>query len=779
MLTLVRLARIVTVAAVVAGMLPVGTVGTAMAAGTSCTATAPSVTGYPGAITEVDLSVVNTSSSVANWIQVARPSGDYTIYSVSVDGWSGGSDVAAATFTDGGLAPGDTLGVRLWFQSTVWESAGQNWAVRMAAQNDGSGAVDCGGSRQTAVHIDLPPSGAGQGVSGVTVDPTLTSAIISWQTDQPTGSSVSYGTGGLYDQHSAYDLNPVTSHLVVLSGLHKDTVYHFRVEGMVDDTTALYSADGTFMTLAGGSAGGSGGSTGGGTNNGGGSGGTNGMSGGGGAGKLPTPRGTIAIKADPTETVAPVVTLGTSVARPFTSLPELSGTVTDNVAVARVDYSLDGGKTWVLVPNPPGLGNKTARFTIAPNKLEDGDYSLVIRGVDTSGNVGLVRPGTLVVDLEPPRIGSELVAFGSQAAVLDEAGRYEAAVGADQTVTMNAVGGPTSIVIQATREAGEGVEKGLQTFYLHQDRASGLWRGALGFAKAGTYHLRAVARDGAGNQTVREVQDVVVSAPARVTTASGGAVAGAQVTVYQRDMDTGQWKEWDGEAYGQVNPTHTRADGVFGALLPAGTYYLKVAAAGYQTVVTQAFDLRRVTPFVPVVKLSPAMQLKVGKWSLTWPGLTLSRVAVDPVAGAKSGGAVMGLAALVGKQLPKFGLPTTDGRTVTSVGLQGHPTVLTVLSTWSPMTNGQLDALASVPDRAKAAVVMPVYVGEHAGRVTATLATSGHELPAIVDAHAALGDHWGIPTVPTHIFVDQTGRVKAVYAGSLSTDELLERLTKL
>jgi hypothetical protein len=776
MLTLARLARLIIAAVVMAGMLPVGTAGTVMAAGMSCTATAPSVTGYPGAITEVDLSIVNTSSSVTNWIQIARPSGDYTIYSVSVDGWSGGSDVAAATFTDGGLAPGDSVDVRLWFQSTVWESAGQHWAVRTAAQNDGSGAVDCGGSRQTSVHIDLPSSGAGQGVSGVTVDPTQTSAIINWQTDQPTGSSVSYGTGVLYDQHSAYDLNPVTSHLVVVSGLHKDTVYHFRVEGMVDDTTALYSADGTFMTLAGGSAGGSV-SPGGGTNNGGGAGGTNGTSGG--AGKLPTPRGTIAIKANPTETVEPVVTLGTSVARPFTSLPVLSGTVTDNVAVARVDYSLDGGKTWVLVPNPPGLGTGTVRFTIAPSKLEDGDYALVIRGVDTSGNAGLVRPGTLVVDLEPPRIGSELVAYGSQAAVLDEAGRYEAAVGADQTVTMNAVGGPTSIVIQATREAGEGVEKGVQTFYLHQERASGLWRGALGFAKAGTYHLRAVARDGAGNQTVRDVQDVVVSAPARVTTTSGEAVAGAEVTVFQRDLDTGQWKEWDGEAYGQVNPAHTRADGVFGVLLPAGTYYMKVAAAGYQTVVTQVFELQRVTPLVPVVTLPAAMQIKVGKWSWTWPGLKLSRVAVHPVAGTKPEGTAMGPAALVGKQLPKFSLPTTDGRTVTSVGLQGHPTVLTVLSTWSPMTNGQLDALASVPDRAKAAVAMPVYVGEHAGRVTATLATSGHDLPALVDVLAVLGDRWGVPTVPTHIFVDQTGRVKAVYAGSLSTDELLERLATL
>jgi hypothetical protein len=748
------------VAVLVVGLLP----GLASAKVSSCGASVSPSSLSPGTDTDLTVSIVNISGPDIVWVQLVRPNADYSVNAAASDGWDPVVNASSVVLTGGDLSGDGRMTVDVNVHAVAWESDAANWTVRVSDSPFGASATDCTGARSTTIQTYLAPDNAGAGVSNVAAASTATSVAIQWDSDVATGSGVSYGLTSDYGGSTAYDPTLATHHSVSISGLEPETGYHFQVAGLDSGNAPYFSGDNTFLTLAapvvrGGPGGG-------------------GNGGSGGATPVPTPvagggaapRGTIAIKAVPTETVAPTVEVTTNVSRPFTKDLTISGVARDNVAVARVDYSLDGGKSWIVVPSPPGLGTKQANFSFAPINPEDGNYSLVVRATDTSGNVGKTNPATLVIDRLPPRMGGVLVSFGPQVATLDAAGRWRATVGVDETVTMNAVGGPVSMVVAATRV---GMSRVSQNFYLRKDNGNGLWKGLISFSEPGTYELAATAVDGAGNTTTRQLSDVVVSDAARVVTPRGAGVGGATVTLYYRQPGTQTWLEWDGGAYGQVNPQRTRATGMFAMVAPPGTYYLKAEAAGYRTMVTQQFSLDRPTPLGPALRLAKRAQLRVGPWSWTLPGITLTQITVD-AAGTVSGGPAAG-SNLLGRSLPAFRLPTTSGGTVTPVGLQGKPTVVTMMSTWAPPADGQLAALAQLQTHHDVNVV-PLYLGEHVGRVQTALARGGYELSATVDTAATLSDTLGVPIVPTHYFVDRNGKVGATYTGFLSADQLLARL---
>ncbi|HEX3082172.1 MAG TPA: Ig-like domain-containing protein [Candidatus Saccharimonadia bacterium] len=598
-------------------------------------------------------------------------------------------------------------------------------------------------------------------ISNVAVgDVGQTQATITWDTDVASDSQVAYGLDGAYGSQSALDSALVTSHSVTVSGLVANTAYHFAVTSATpaDGGTAT-SGDNTFLTdapvppapppVTGG-----GGTT----------------SDGGVTKVLPghTPRGTVAIKTAPTETTPPTVALVTSLAKPFSQEPAISGLAHDDVAVARVDYSLDGGRSWVVVPNPPGLGGKSVSFSFTPPRLDDGNYSLVVRAADTSGNVAQTEPVALVIDRQPPAVGAALVSFGPQVESVDAAGQLESVAGLDQTISLNAVGGPVSIMVEAAKA---GSAQPSHSFALRQDPASGLWTGVLAFDQAGTYQLRANAVDGAGNRVVRELAAVAVRGAGVVAAdTSKASIGAAKLTVYYRQAATGAWLVWDGPAYGEVNPLRTRGDGSFSLVLPAGTYYLKAEAEGYKTEVTREFTLDATTPVTPRLALTKRTVWRIGNWSWMLPGLALAPASVNVAPRTATA-----TASLVGKPLPAFAVAGTGGTLLTPVNLRGKPAVITILSSWAPVSAEQLPALADL--RGKGSVnVVPLYVGERVGRVTATLARGGYNLTAYTDDTAALIPELPQPNLPTHIFVSSAGIVTGTYTGVLTPAGLQARI---
>ena len=77
---------------------------------------------------------------------------------------------------------------------------------------------------------------------------THNSAVITWQTEEPSTSKVEYGETTAYGS-AAESADAVTQHSVKLEGLQPNRVYHFRVSSSAADKDTGVSDDQTFQTL--------------------------------------------------------------------------------------------------------------------------------------------------------------------------------------------------------------------------------------------------------------------------------------------------------------------------------------------------------------------------------------------------------------------------------------------------------------------------------------------------------------------------------------------------
>lgn len=685
------------------------------------------------------------------------------MYDGSFGGWSDRVEPEGVTLEDGTLAPGATYTFTLEVRMTVAHRPATAWSIQASDDSGGSEPRACGGA-QTLINGHPDNSGDGQGVTDVAVtDVTQTSATVTWLSENPYSSIVYFGTSSNYTQISGYDSAPVTSHSVDLTGLQPGTNYHFQVAGIDDEYESVYSGDGSFQTQAGAvvAPGGGTGSTGGG----------------------PSPAGSPVAVPVPIEVTPPVVAIATTLDKAYRDAPKIQGTASDNVGIATVEFSVDGGKNWSVAQvtetaRTTGTGRRkttsttraNVRFGFVPVLVEDGNYALAVRATDTSGNRTMSPVITLVIDRLPPRMASGLVALGSQVVAQDAAGRWPAVAGVEQAISMSAVGGPTSVKLQATR-AGAGSNS--RSFQLHRNARTGLWTGSVQFETAGEYDVRVEAVDGAGNRTITAAPGFVVTPAARVVDAQNQTVKGAKVTLYYREPLSREWVVWDGSAFGQTNPQAVGADGTFRLLVPPGTYYLRAEAPGYRTLVSGQFEAHRSMPVVPSLRLKTRPTLKLGPLSLVLPWVTLGRTNLELGDNTTSKMA----ADLIGKAMPAPNYPTTRGATST-VGLVGKPSVVTVLSTWSPVMSEQLPALATLqPD--KRFNVVPLVMGERLNRVRAYLERARYTLSVTVDEQAVLSAKLGTLGAPTHYLVDSRGVVRDIVTGVLSEAELAAALERL
>lgn len=72
-------------------------------------------------------------------------------------------------------------------------------------------------------------------------------ATVTWTTDEPATSRVDYGLTAGYDEF-VQDMSLTTSHSMAVSGLDPDTLYHFRVRSIDENSNQSSSADDTFQT---------------------------------------------------------------------------------------------------------------------------------------------------------------------------------------------------------------------------------------------------------------------------------------------------------------------------------------------------------------------------------------------------------------------------------------------------------------------------------------------------------------------------------------------------
>lgn len=727
------------------------------AAGPACVGSIGPQIVAAGSSNQFEVLITNVDATLPiRYFQVEPPAGYFTaVSSASAGGWSAAIDSnGVVTFSGGQLDPGDNIVLNIDATAFNGSTPGVFWYTRASDQAGGAGAGLCDGDFNTEIVNSTPPPV----ISGLTLSAlSAHSVTISWETDTPTDAAISYVSAD--DAGAVGDPVRKVFHSFTLAGLKANSSYTFTIT--VDDGqgNVVTSADNQFLTpLA----------------------------------PPDTPAPVIIqnvtiggtnvpgtnFRATPTERVAPSVTLANAPAGPVASSPSLSGLATDNDAVARIEYSVDGGLNWApvdAVQAEPGA--RRVRYQFRPPALADGNYALVVRAVDASGNVGVTAAVALIIDRLSPEPTAVSLTFGPHSLQPTGPEGYRLVAGATYRLVAGFVGGPVNVLMRPVAAAtpalalanlrGNGPVSAMS-----QDDDTGLWNGTVRVAQAGRYQLVAEAVDGANNRTVRVLGSLSVAASGRVTGSGGQALETATLSVFVREPSSGTWQLWQGSEYGQQNPQAT-AGGNYRLVLPAGEYYLRVVADHYQPFTTSSFKLDQPRPITATLKLSAWPRLRVGPWQWElsfWPqsvtGISLGQVP-EPTASTNRIGPT--------GRLPNVSLSDTAGSSVKLISLEGRPTVVSFVTTWSPETAAQLPELERLAKRADINVV-PIFSGQSAALAAAYLASGGYDIKALADPDGVLTQAIGPGPVPRHILMDRGGTGKAVMFGVVSEETIMNQL---
>ena len=146
------------------------------------------------------------------------------------------------TLSYGSFAGHSSLGTS--HSITVTVSPSTHYHFRCRSKSDGGTTVS-GDYTFTSLAADI----TSPTISNISVTPGPTGAVVTWTTNEPSTSSVDYGTTIGYGSTSS-EGSLVLSHSRTISGLTSSTLYHFHVVSSDASDNEAVSSDGTFTTTS-------------------------------------------------------------------------------------------------------------------------------------------------------------------------------------------------------------------------------------------------------------------------------------------------------------------------------------------------------------------------------------------------------------------------------------------------------------------------------------------------------------------------------------------------
>ncbi len=700
----------------------------------------------PNSTNTFTLTVTNQSSSDIVWVKLTRPSDNFTILSHSIQGWSVDLSASQIILTGGSIPQGGASTFEFSVSTNGNESDATAWQVQASDDSQGASSLACLGSFSTSIFSN--PSAPN--LSNISVrDVTTTSAKVSWETDTSSNSQIQYGTNDSYGLTKS-DSSASTQHSLSIDGLSNNTVYHYKISSTnnlgtseSDDSTfstALEAQSSSLTTTS---------QT------------TNQTS------TQPSPKPTPKSFSDNNP---PVISTDFDFSKPYPSPPKISGKASDNSSIAKIGYSLDGGKNWLPVDNIKSPNSASSLFDFTPAFLEDNNYQVQLRAQDQSGNIGYSKVFTLIIDRLPPLVGGSVSSIGPEILEGSENGVLFALEGLDQKITLSAVGGPTQIDLASTKN---GEAKNRSTFSLIKDPDSGLWSGTLSFSSAGVYQITANSADGAKNKTSRDLNTVVVLKDGQIKFGDQ-PVKDAIVTVFYLEPSTKQFVVWDGQSFSQNNPQKTDQEGRYRLLLPAGDYYLQIQALGFKKLITNIFESRTDLPINTTFQLQKSAFFQIGPLVIPLPDFSLSQTDIN-LSSPQIPDKLSVKNQISGQTLANFSLYDELGKTVNTTSLRGKPTIITILNTWLPQSSSQLTILNELRSKQEINSVV-VFPGERSSTLNIFKKRGGYQLNLLADPDGKTISPLNVLTLPMHLFLDRKGVVTKLKIGILKKDELLSNL---
>lgn len=711
----------------------------AIASLSACSASVDPSSAIVGETSQFSVQITNNDTNDGHmmWTKITRPSVDYTIIGYNNSGLPASQSESEVLIWGIDVGPSSGFGQDITVAVNNNSAFSGYWTVQGSDDIAGADPITCTGSLSASI-IDpvnsIPPV-----ISDITISDISDSSVkISWTTDKVSTSVIDYGTTSDYGQNKS-DSTLVTSHSVTVSSLSANSSYHYRITSIDDHSNTTQTADNTFSSAVAGS-----GST------------TTVTS------VVVVTRNAVVAKAV-VDSTPPSVRIDSVFDKPFPEAPKIVGKAYDNKGVQGVEYSLDNGKNWSPVDTISKIGAATVSFDFTPLGLDDDNYKIKVRAKDTSGNIGISKAYTMVIDRLPPDAGQSFFSLGPQPLFPDSNGVVTALEGLDQKITLSLVGGPITVDIVA----------GKQMFSLVKNTDNGLWSGILNFEKPGTYPLEVNSLDGAGNKSNRKLHSVTVL-PKGIVNYNGKSVKDAKITVYYFDNLTKSYVVWDGMSYGQNNPQNTDADGKYSLFMPSGTYYLEINSPTFRTFKTNIFTLTKSMPINNDFRLEKKVGLVIGPLSLSFLDFSVTNGLVEitsPViyenASQKQD--------LVGKAISDVELKNTDNSIFPTTNLSGKITVLSFLSTWDPFTPVQMGILNKTKSQTDASIIA-IFPQESSSKITIYKKRGNYDVAFLADPDGLLIKPLNIQTLPFHVFLNRKGIITKVSYGVLTGDEILGNL---
>ena len=768
----------------------------------SCTATVSPSTVYTGSNDTYTISLTNSSSESINWVRVTVPSLVYWQIDTfsNPSGWTGtNTNDEYITYTGGSISASGSLSISLVAGTGDDPTVSTAWTVQVSDDAGGASPVSCTGSLGTSVVA----AAAAPAISNISVsDITDSEAKFTWTTNVAANSIVQYGTSTSYGSTKT-DSTSTTSHSVTLTGLSTNTTYHYKLQSTGSSGTTGESSDGTFFTskqqsttvtittadstapvlsvptdtsipfptpptvsgtatdnigvtiveysITGGNIY------------------TKATLASAGAQssafnftlpKLADGTYTLKIRARDAaantgnykdikftiDTTGPIAKLTTDLSRPFTSSPKTTGSVTDPAGVSTVEYSIDAGISF----SPAILTKNT--FTFVPPALDDGNYPIQIRATDSVGNSQLSTDNwQLVIDRLPPKIAHATLTLDSTPLFPDSSGIYLAPAGAALVLSVSIIGGPVSASLSLDPD---------HTFSLSPQPDQNYWQTTIPDPQVGQYDLVLDSTDGAANHTRKSLGSLNVLPRGRILSAAGSIPTSAHLTLFKADPTSNTFSPY-------LTPP-TPQDSYF-FLLPTGKYYLQVSSPGFQSSLSEIFDLSVPTFITQDITLTPLSSLNL--WArflaLFHPPTFMAPPPRPPSPSAESP-----------SPFPEFYLTTgSNSPPFTHLALRGSPTLVSVLdpnSSLGPYLLLQLkDLNASHPDLHQV-IILPQATIESAEILKSRASLP---FPVLADPDNILADSLGYFASPTHYFLNNQAVIIHTHSSYLSAPALSNLLS--
>jgi thiol-disulfide isomerase/thioredoxin len=130
----------------------------------------------------------------------------------------------------------------------------------------------------------------------------------------------------------------------------------------------------------------------------------------------------------------------------------------------------------------------------------------------------------------------------------------------------------------------------------------------------------------------------------------------------------------------------------------------------------------------------------------------------------------------VGKSAPDFELATLDGSSIRLSQFKGQPVLLTFGATWCPDCRVEVPLLQDLHKRHPELIILLVDVKENPDIVQKYADALGITHPILLDPDGTVNDLYQIFAIPTELFIDADGIIRAKIIERVTPELLAEKL---